>query len=228
MSLFTTTDKNLFINKLHEITSVNPLILTNLIELNLIHSLLEDKNSIIIQDNHFSFSNIQFKQDYQQQLEFIFAAYPLHNKKISEILYDDERDILKRIMIDNTSELKSIISLNEYNGLSFAIMSDYQSFTNYDISLLNSEELIHFRNLIKLESMKNLEFIPITSHRYFKELFLTFNPLAILKSFEDIDQHIEKGTKRYLDFIQEIKINAQNEIEVIFERALLEQKIMVF
>ncbi len=228
MSLFTTTDKNLFINKLHEITSINPLILNNLIELNLIHSLLEHKNSIIIQDNHFSFSNIQLKHDYQQQLEFIFASYPLHNKKFSDFLYDDKRDILKRIIIDNNSELKLIISFNEYNGLSFAIMSDYQLFTNYDMSLLNSEELIKFKNIIKLESMKILEFIPINSSKYFKELFLTFIPLAILKSFEDIDQHIEKGTKRYLDFIQEIKINAQNEIEVIFERALLEQKIKEF
>lgn len=226
-SHFDTDNYQEFLNELHSVTSIGSQILDNLIKLDLIKTIFQDNQSISIEENSFSFFMPQLNHDYKFQLEFIFASYPIYNKNFDKVLYNPNLNCFKRRII-NDSGLKSFISFDRNElcvQLSFVIESSFQLFSDHDISLLNFEENVHFKNYITLAFMDNLEFAPINSPN---QLFLVFKPLTILGSFNDIDLHIKASEHRYIERVEEIKTKHKIEIDAIFERVLLEQEMKSF
>lgn len=221
-----TNDYQEFLAELSSFTSIDSRILDNLIKLNLIKKIFENEQSILINENTFSFFQPQLNYKYKDQLEFVFASYPLHNTNFDEISYQAEAQLFKRRISNN--EFKSFISFDHNDNLTVGIKSDYQLFSQSDISLLNFEEKICFKEYIKSIFISNLEFIPITNSSSYNELFFAFKPLTILESFDSIDQHINYGQQRYISKLEEIKNNHQSVIDSFFERALLEIEMETF
>lgn len=226
-SHFDTNNYQEFLNELQSVTSIDSRILDNLIKLDLIKSIFQDNQSISIEENSFSFFMPQLNYNYKFQIEFIFASYPIYDKNFDKVLYDSNFNCFKRRIINN-SGLKSFISLDRNqlsSQLSFVIESSFQLFSDHDISLLNFEENVHFKNYITLAFMDNLEFAPIQSSNH---LFLVFKPLTVLMSNDNINQHIKASEHRYIERIEEIKTKHKIEIDAIFERVLLEQEMKSF
>lgn len=219
-SYFETENYEQFLAELHSVTSIDSRILDSLIKLNLIKKIFENEQSILINENYFSFFQPQLNYKYKEQIEFVFASYPLHNTNFNEISYQAEAQLFKRRISNN--DFKSFISFAHNDNLTLVIKSDYQLFSKYDISLLNFDEKFWFEEYIKSIFISNLEFIPVTNSSHHNELFFAFKPLTILESFDSIDQHIHYGQKRYLYKLEEIKNNHQSVINSFFERALLE------
>ncbi len=215
-----TNDYQEFLAELSSFTSVDSRILDNLIKLNLIKKIFENEKSIHINENYFSFFQPQLNYKYKEQIEFVFASYPLHNTNFNEISYQSEAQLFKRRI--NNNDFKSFISFAHNDNLTVVIKSDYQLFSQYDISLLNFDEKFWFKEYIKSIFISNLEFIPITNYSSYNELFFAFKPLTILESFYSIDQHINSGQQRYISKLEEIKNNHQSVIDSFFERSLLD------
>ena len=226
-SYFETENYEQFLEELHSVTSIDSRILDNLIKLNLIKKIFENEKSIHISENYFSFFQPQLNYKYKEQIEFVFASYPLHNTNFNEISYQAEAQLFQKRRISN-NDFKSFICFGNNDNLTLVIKSDYQLFSEYDISLLNFEETICFKEYIKSIFISNLEFIPLSSSYPFNELFFSFKPLTILKSFDTIDQHINSGQQRYISKLEEIKNNHQSVIDSFFERALLEIEMETF
>ncbi len=244
MLLLHTIDKNIFSQKIYDLTHVDPTIIDMLINLNLIQFIFKDPKSIVISNygktvtEYAIYKNLTLKENYKNSLPYILAGYlNLRSIYTSFHIQDDDYTDLLQTYCQSKDHFILFTSTDESDILELTIKIDYQKFCKHKINLLTENEknslfkyidnlIINsdcFDGIIKIQNtMVCVAQNPIIEIDYSEHT--QFSKLECL--YQSFDNFISKEIKNYKKIVKQYK-NDSN-IQKIFERAILKQNIDTF
>lgn len=236
-SKFDSQEYKQFLIELHEITSIDSIILDNLIKLKLIHEIFVYPDAITIADYcfHISKSYLKLKENYTQLPEFIFASYSLHNPLFNVKPFSlDEKYIDLYYLSDS--------NINNPTFLTFTKGSFSPHFYIHHFLNIDLYHFINQANLLSEEEKEDLEFLITRNLRYYGKIdkfFLNEKEYVFFKNsskgvLEDelthiyIDKLIYKKREELLIHYENIKQTEQITINNLFEKVRLRQEMNTF
>ena len=236
-SKFDSDEYKKFLYDLHEITSIDSIILDNLIKLKLIQEILVYPDAITIADYcfHISKSYLKLKENYTQIPEFIFASYSLHNPLFNVKPFSlDEKYIDLYYLTDSNINNPTFLTFTKG---SFSPHFYIHHFLNIDLNYFSNQI-----NLLLEEEKEDLQFLITKKLRYngrIEKLFLNGKEYLFLKNpskgvLEDelthiyIDKLIYKKREELLIHYENIKQIEQITINNLFEKVRLRQEMNTF
>ncbi len=133
--LFKTTDYQLFLKTLNQITNIDIRILDNLYKLNLLTSIFENKKCIYNNHEGYIIDNPTLIKNYECITEYVFASFPLYNTQ-----YQIKGQIYEFSSIINKSSKPKILLTSEYSSIHCYHSISLSRFSKYPIKEFNNVE----------------------------------------------------------------------------------------
>lgn len=217
---------DIFLDELNKITRIDIRILENLYKLNFLNTIFES-NSIFILKESIGFFNPKLKDNFKNQLEFVFAQYPLFDNDFKYIVSTPFDPSFKNKIINQKNH--SFISCE--NGYIFlSMLIDYDFFSNQYYTTFDENYKRIFEKYINDIIYSSFDFSVFYSYSlnrfYSKVDHYLF--IQCLKTNQIIDTYIEEKSIKYRTFCENIKNDNQKSIDSLLEKLLLQKEMDTF
>lgn len=228
-SIQKTTDKVLFLNELQKITSIDTLILDNLIKTNLINNIFQETNAVSINENVFSFDFSPLKKNYKSLLEFQFFDFHFKNQDYKIVTEQELTHYYYAYLFNENDNTIIALFLDQRINtfvchLLFKLDIDYSH--NYTSDILINEESSILTSLF----LEDLSYHNDIHSRKFKSSsipFICFNNDISNFNFQLIP-YIDSYRNHYKSIIRPLKIKNETILNKVYEEAIIRHELKTF